>query len=229
MNSEVIRKLALQQIQEEEQKKKEEEIKLAVALEVERLRSRPSTELVKDDLSELKNEILELKRKVSYLEIQLNNNPLDRKVMELANYMGDTTLAFRSSFGLTKRKFRANYRVLNNNSNNNWNNDFMVGGTNFCLSIDYSKRVFQIITHTNNENRKMIEYSFKDCNIDPYDESRDYEFTVEVSTENVHIYIGDISFKRDLSSLYRTGYLFENGFIVLYKDRFGGCGLKEYY
>lgn len=228
MNSEVIRKLALQQIQEEEQKKKEEEIKLAVALEVERLRSRPSTELVKDDLSELKNEILELKRKVSYLEIQLNNKPLERKVLELATLMGNSTLSFRSGHGLTKRNFYTQYRVLNNGNNNNFNSGFAAGGINFCLSIDYSKRMFQIATHHNNENKKILEYTFKECCIDPYDESKTYKITAEVTSEYGAIRIGDVIYKQELSCKYRPEQLFETDFIALFNNKYG-IGFTEYY
>jgi len=226
MNTELIRKLALQQIQEEEQRKKEEEIQLAVALEVERLRSRPATELVKDDLTELKNELFNLKQKVRSLEEKLSNNPLERKVMELATYMGDTTLAFRSTHGINKRRFRNTYEVLNNNSNNNWYSVIVIAGLAYSFSIDYSKRIFQIgCQQTNNPNGQIFEYTFHECCIDPYTYSKN-EFILEVSTDKVTVRIGDVLIHRDLPRKYSTEELFDIGFITMgYK----GKAFVEYY
>lgn len=229
MNSELIRKLAIQQLQEEETKKKEKEIQEAVLAEVERLRARPATELVKDDLSEMKQQLKELRQRVDFLEAKAADNSAERNIFDLATLMGDSTLSFRSGLGITKRKFRASYTILNNGSNNNWDHSIMIGGMSFSLSIDYSKRILQIITHTNNENRKVIEYSFRECQIDPHEESKAYDMNLEITLDQLSFHIGNVLYKKELVSSYRPANIFENGFIVPYTNRFGARGFFEYY
>jgi hypothetical protein len=226
MNSEIIRKLALQQIKEEETKKKEDELQKAVLAEVERLRSRPTTEVVKDDMSDLRNELRELKRKVSSLEEKLLNNPLERKVLQLATYMGDSTLKFRSGNGMTTRTFRGSYEILQHtHSNNNWNDTMIVGGLNLYFMFDYSRRIFQLNEQENNYHPsggntfvRSFEYTFKECCIDPYSFSKN-EILLDVTSDKVTVRVGDLLVSRSLGRTYTSDEMFEPGFITPYSFR----------